>query len=210
MSSNKKYWKSVEELNENSSIVEALRNNEFVEEIPTDEFLSDKDSLSSSSTSRRDFLKYVGFSTAAATLAACEGPVHKSIPYVLQPEQIIPGVADYYATSMFDGFDFANLLVKTREGRPIKIENNKIIGAKFAANARVHASVLSLYDNMRLKQSKVTGKEATWQEVDLKIKAGLAEANTSGKQIVLLTSMMLYIFKICPSCGLAISLIFLL
>jgi molybdopterin-containing oxidoreductase family iron-sulfur binding subunit len=48
--------------------------------------------MSSSSTSRRrDFLKYVGFSTAAATLAACEGPVNKSIPYVLQPEQIIPG-----------------------------------------------------------------------------------------------------------------------
>ena len=69
MSSNKKYWKSVEELNENSSIVEALRNNEFVEAIPTDEFLSDKDSLSSYSTTRRDFLKYVGFSTAAATLA---------------------------------------------------------------------------------------------------------------------------------------------
>jgi MoCo/4Fe-4S cofactor protein with predicted Tat translocation signal len=44
MSSNKKYWKSVEELNENSSIVETLRNNEFVEEIPTDEFLGDKDS----------------------------------------------------------------------------------------------------------------------------------------------------------------------
>ena len=142
MSSNKKYWKSVEELNENSSIVETLRNNEFVEAIPTDEFLSDKDSLSSSSTTRRDFLKYVGFSTAAASLAACEGPVNKSIPYVVQPEQIIPGVADYYATTMFDGFDFANLLVKTREGRPIKIENNTVAGASFAANARVHASVL--------------------------------------------------------------------
>ena len=63
MSSNKKYWKSVEELNENSSIVETLRNNEFAEAIPTDEFLSDKDSLSSSSTTRRDFLKYVGFTT---------------------------------------------------------------------------------------------------------------------------------------------------
>ena len=188
MSSNKKYWKSVEELNENSSIVETLRNNEFVEEIPTDEFLADKDSLSSSSTTRRDFLKYVGFSTAAATLAACEGPVHKSIPYVLQPEQIIPGVADYYATSMFDGFDFANILVKTREGRPIKIENNKLAGAKFAANARVHASVLSLYDNMRLKQTKVGGKDATWQEADLKIKASLADAKASGKQVVLLTS----------------------
>jgi molybdopterin-containing oxidoreductase family iron-sulfur binding subunit len=188
MSSNKKYWKSVEELNENSSIVETLRNNEFVEEIPTDEFLSDKEALSSSSTTRRDFLKYVGFTTAAATLAACEGPVHKSIPYVLQPEQIVPGVADYYATSMFDGFDFANLLVKTREGRPIKIENNSIAGAKFAANARVHASVLSLYDSMRLKRTKVAQKDATWQEADLKIKASLADAKTKGGQIVLLTN----------------------
>ena len=188
MSSNKKYWKSVEELNENSSIVEALRNNEFIEEIPTDEFLSDKEALSSSSTTRRDFLKYVGFTTAAATLAACEGPVHKSIPYVLQPEQVIPGVADYYATSMFDGFDFANLLVKTREGRPIKIENNTITGAKFAANARVHASVLSLYDSMRLKRTKVSQKEATWQEADLKIKVSLADAKAKGGQIVLLTN----------------------
>jgi MoCo/4Fe-4S cofactor protein with predicted Tat translocation signal len=188
MSSNKKYWKSVEELNENSSIVETLRNNEFSEEIPTSDFLSDKDSLSSSSTTRRDFLKYVGFTTAAASLAACEGPVHKSIPYVVQPDTIIPGVADFYATTMFDGFDFANLLVKTREGRPIKIENNTIEGAKFAANARVHASVLSLYDSMRLKAPKKDSKSATWSEVDATIKASLAEAKTSGKQVVLLTN----------------------
>jgi molybdopterin-containing oxidoreductase family iron-sulfur binding subunit len=187
MSSNKKYWKSVEELNENSSIVETLRNNEFVEAIPTDEFLGDKDSLSNSSTTRRDFLKYVGFSTAAASLAACEGPVIKSIPYVVQPEQIIPGIADYYATSMFDGFDFANLLVKTREGRPIKIENNTIEGAKFSANARVHASVLSMYDNMRLKQPKVDQKNATWSDVDAKVKASLADAKATGAQVVLLT-----------------------
>ena len=188
MSSNKKYWKSVEELNENSSIVEALRNNEFVEEIPTNEFLSDAESLSNSSTSRRDFLKYVGFSTAAATLVACEGPVHKSIPYVLQPEQIIPGVADYYATSVFDGFDFANILVKTREGRPIKIDNNTLPGAKFAANARIHASVLSLYDSMRLKQPKIEGKSAPWSDVEAKLKASIAAAKTSGKQVVLLTN----------------------
>ncbi|MDD2985645.1 TAT-variant-translocated molybdopterin oxidoreductase [Flavobacterium sp.] len=187
MSSNKKYWKSVEELNENSSVVEALRNNEFVEPIPTDEFLGDKENLSNSSTSRRDFLKYVGFSTAAASLAACEGPVIKSIPYVVQPEQIIPGIADYYATSMFDGFDFANILVKTREGRPIKIENNTIEGAKFAANARVHASVLSMYDNLRLKQPKMNQKEVTWSEVDAKVKASLAEAAATGGQIVLVT-----------------------
>jgi molybdopterin-containing oxidoreductase family iron-sulfur binding subunit len=188
MSSNKKYWKSVEELNENSSIVETLRNNEFIEEIPTSDFLSDKDSLASSSTTRRDFLKYVGFTTAAASLAACEGPVHKSIPYVVQPDTIIPGVADFYATTMFDGFDFANLLVKTREGRPIKIENNTIEGAKFAANARVHASVLSLYDSMRLKSPKMDAKSATWSEVNAAIKASLAEAKGAGKQVVLLTN----------------------
>jgi molybdopterin-containing oxidoreductase family iron-sulfur binding subunit len=188
MSSNKKYWKSVEELDGNSSIVEALKNNEFVEEIPTDEFLGNGDALSSSSTTRRDFLKYVGFSTAAATLAACEGPVHKSIPYVLQPEQIIPGVADYYATSVFDGFDFANLLVKTREGRPIKVDNNTIAGAKFTANARVHASILSLYDSMRLKEPKIAGTTASWTDVNSKISSSVAEAKSKGGQVVLLTN----------------------
>jgi molybdopterin-containing oxidoreductase family iron-sulfur binding subunit len=90
MSSNKKYWKSVEELDESSSIVELLKQNEFVEQIPTDEFLGDKNTLESSSTSRRDFLKYVGFTTAAASLAACEGPVIKSIPYVVAPDEIVP------------------------------------------------------------------------------------------------------------------------
>lgn len=190
MASNKKYWKSVEELNENSSIVETLRNNEFVEELPTDEFLGDKDKLSSSSTTRRDFLKYVGFSTAAATLAACEGPVIKSIPYVVQPEEIIPGVADYYATTIADGFDFVNVLVKTREGRPIKIENNKLANAYSGANARVNASVLSMYDSLRLKQPKIEGKNASWDEVDAKVRASLQDAKSTGGNVVLLTNTM--------------------
>ena len=151
MSSNKKYWKSVEELDENSSIVKALQQNEFVEEIPVDKFLGDKETLETSSTSRRDFLKYVGFTTAAASLAACEGPIKKSIPYVVLPDEIIPGIANYYATTIADGFDFANILVKTREGRPIKIERNRLEQSVGSVNARVHASVLSLYDINRLE-----------------------------------------------------------
>ena len=190
MASNKKYWKSVEELNESSSIVETLRSNEFVEQIPVDEFLGDKENLSSSSTSRRDFLKYVGFSTAAASLAACEGPVVKSIPYVLQPEQIIPGVADYYATTIADGFDFANILIKTREGRPIKVENNNLEGARSGANARVHASVLSLYDSLRLKQPKINQKDSDWKAVTAKIKSSLQEAQAKGESVVVLTNTM--------------------
>jgi molybdopterin-containing oxidoreductase family iron-sulfur binding subunit len=187
MSSNKKYWKSVEELNENSSIVETLKQNEFVEEIPADEFLGDKDSLEASSTTRRDFLKYVGFSTAAATLAACEGPVIKSIPYVVQPEEIIPGVANYYATTMADGFDFASVLVKTREGRPIKIENNTLAATNGSANARVNASVLGLYDSLRLQSPRKDGNAISWDELDAEVAQKLTALKGSGKDIVLLT-----------------------
>ena len=185
MASNKKYWKSVEELKENSSIVDTLRQNEFVEEIPTDEFLGDKENLEASSTTRRDFLKYVGFTTAAASLAACEGPVVKSIPYVIKPDDIIPGVAEYYATTMADGFDFANVLVKVREGRPIKIEPNK--EANGTTNARVQASVLSLYDSLRLKEPKSNGAEISWADADSQIIAKLNEVKEAGLPIALLT-----------------------
>ncbi len=187
MASNKKYWKSEAELNPNDSIVEALRNNEFTEEIPVDEFLGDKENLSSSNTSRRDFLKYVGFSTAAATVAACEGPVHKSIPYVVQPDNIVPGVANYYATTIADGFDFASILVKTREGRPIKIENNTDAKVNGGANARVQASVLSLYDSKRIQGPMANGEPVEWKVLDATMMAKLNALKGSGKQVVLLT-----------------------
>ena len=187
MASNKKYWKSEAELNPNDSIVEALRNNEFTEEIPVDEFLGDKENLSSSNTSRRDFLKYVGFSTAAATVAACEGPVHKSIPYVVQPDNIVPGVANYYATTIADGFDFASILVKTREGRPIKIENNTDAKVNGGANARVQASVLSLYDSKRVQGPMANGEPVEWKVLDATVKAKLNALKGSNKQVVLLT-----------------------
>ncbi len=187
MSSNKKYWKSVEELNENSSIVETLKQNEFVEEIPTDEFLGNKETLEATSTTRRDFLKYVGFTTAAASLAACEGPVKKSIPYVVQPTEIIPGVANYYATTIANGFDFASVLVKTREGRPIKIENNNLATTNGSANARVNASVLGLYDNLRVKAPSKGGEELSWYDFNLETTKALTKIASSGKAIVLLT-----------------------
>ncbi len=188
MSSNKKYWKSVEELDPKySSEVEALKHKEFVDEIPVDEFLGDKENLESSSTTRRDFLKYVGFSTAAATMAACEGPVIKSIPYVVQPESIVPGVANYYATTIANGYDFASVLVKTREGRPIKIENNDLAETHGSANARVHASVLGLYDSLRVQGPQKEGEAISWIEFDDAVKTKLEELGNSGKDIVLLT-----------------------
>ncbi len=185
MASDKKYWQSVEEL-KGSSIVETLRNNEFVQDIPTDEFLGDKETLETSSTSRRDFLKYVGFTTAAASLAACEGPVRKSIPYVVQPNDIVVGVADWYATTMADGFDFANVLVKTREGRPILVMPNKEADADI--NARTVASILSLYDDkLRLKQPLKGESFLSWSNADKEIGAKLSELKEANAPVVLLT-----------------------
>ena len=188
MSNNKKYWKNLAELNsENNDVFDKLQNKEFVEEIPVDEFLSDKDNLANSSTTRRDFLKYIGFSTAAATLAACEGPVVKSIPYVVQPKEIIPGVANYYATTIGNGYDFANILIKNREGRPIKVEKNKLAPDSKSANARVHASILDLYDNARLSQPMKNNMPISWFGFEYETKSKLEEISRGSKEIILLT-----------------------
>ena len=187
MAENKTYWKSADQLNEGNPIIEQLEQKEFAEHIPVNEFLGDSETLEENSTSRRDFLKYVGFSTAAATLAACEGPVIKSVPYVVQPEQIRPGVANYYATAIADGFDFGSVLIKTREGRPIKVENNSDANVLGGANARVHASVLSLYDVKRLQGPKANGTDITWEDLNLQVGAKLKALAATGKEVIILT-----------------------
>ena len=136
-------------------------------------------------TSRRDFLKFLGFSTAVAALAGCEGAVHKTIPYVIQPESIVAGEANYYATCIADGFDFASVLVKTREGRPIAVLRNPEAKAGGAVNARILASVLSLYDENR-KPPTIAG-EGFWQKIDTDTLSALEKAKAEGKQIVMLS-----------------------
>ena len=186
MGNHKKYWKSELELSSDSKLIDKLENNEFVEDLPVGNLLADDNSLENSSASRRDFLKYLGFSTAAATLASCEGPVNKSIPYVVQPEQIRPGISNFYATSISDGFDFANVLVKTREGRPIKIEINNQ-SKDNSPNARVQASVLSMYDSSRNQGPTMDGQDISWDQFNLNVKAQLDAMKASNKKVVLLT-----------------------
>ena len=158
----KTYWKNVEQIDKKSALIKDIENKEFANQLPVDKILLDQEGLEADNTTRRDFLKYVGFSTTAAALAACEGPVIKSVPYVVQPEQIRPGIANYYATAIADGFDFASILVKTREGRPIKIESNNDAPDFCGANARVHASVLSLYDTKRIQTPKIKGQDSSF------------------------------------------------
>ena len=93
---NKKYWQSFSEYNE-SEQHNKLSADEFREELPSVNPNEGRE-LESSGASRRDFLKYLGFSTAAAALAAsCETPVKKAIPFVNKPDNFTPGIADYYA-----------------------------------------------------------------------------------------------------------------
>jgi len=177
MANTKKYWKGLEQFNEDPKFLASTKN-EFPEDIPVDEFLGDNESLENSSTTRRDFLKFLGFGVAAASLAACETPITKAIPYLNKPEEVTPGVANYYASTYFDGNDYAPILVKTREGRPIFISGNTSSTlTKGAVNARINSSVLSLYDNNRLKNPMMDGKESDWKSVDSAIKNGLANAS---------------------------------
>lgn len=186
----KKYWKGVEELRGDAEFVK-LKNDEFYEPIPVDEVIGRK-AESDSSTSRRDFLKFMGFGMAAASLAACEAPVRKAIPYVVKPEEITPGIPNYYASAYSDGHDYSSILVKTREGRPIKIDGNeKCPISRGATNARVQASVLSLYDEYRYKSPSKGGEDTGWNKIDEEIKAKLAEVSAKGGQIRILTSTIL-------------------
>lgn len=187
MASNKIQFRSIHELKD-PALNGKLAQKEFQDELPVDEILTDDQlTQSENGTSRRDFLKLLGFSTAAVTLAACEAPVVKTIPYVVKPHSIIPGVPNYYASAYFDGFDFASVLVKTREGRPIKIEANPAAGNLGKTSARAQASVLSLYDNDKIKQPKLDGKDATFDKVDDYAINAINQAAGAGKRIVLLS-----------------------
>ncbi len=154
----KKYWKGIEELNQTPEFKQ-LRDSEFPNQHAVEQFLVD-DQLAESSSGRRDFLKFLGFSVAAATLAACEAPVTKVVPYVNKPEDVTPGVATWYASTYYDGLSYASILVKTREARPIFIKGNKDFGfTKGGTNPQIIASVLGLYDSERLNGVRAKGSD---------------------------------------------------
>lgn len=200
MEMNRKYWKGIDELVETQQFVES-KNQEFPSQTTVEEFLGDEN-LKESSTGRRDFLKFLGFSVAAATVAACEAPVTKAIPYVNKPENVTPGMPTWYASTYYDGNSYASILVKTREGRPIYIKGNKDFGITHGAtNPQIIASVLGLYDSSRLTGPKMKSGAGAWDDV-LPSKADdyVKKALKASKKIAVVTNTV-----ISPSLSMAIS-----
>lgn len=171
------------------------RDPEFIKDLESElssvasESVMEDEKVLSLESNRRDFLKMLGFGIGAATLASCEIPVKKAIPYVIKPDTIVPGIANYYASTFVSGGDVCSVLVKTREGRPIKIEGNPLSSITGGGtSARAQASVLSLYDYNRIKGpssvSEGNLQDLDWKSLDEK----LSQAFSSAKNIRILSS----------------------
>ncbi len=180
---NKKYWQNFSEFNE-SEQHRNLSADEFKEDLPVISPDAGRE-LESSGATRRDFLKYLGFSTAAAAIAAsCETPVHKAIPFLHKPDDVVPGVADFYATTFVSEGESIPVVAKVRDGRPIKIEGNTFsFFTKGGTSAKAQASVLDLYDTSRQRFPMGSGSAISWEQLD---KAVTEELQAAGP-VVLLT-----------------------
>jgi molybdopterin-containing oxidoreductase family iron-sulfur binding subunit len=170
--SKKNFWISLDEYYEDPDALKQ-RNNEFQED-PFDEVFNGEGMQSN----RRDFLKVLGFGLTAATLAACQKtPVRYAVPYVNKPVDTTPGVANYYASTFYDGQEYASVLVKAREGRPIKIHGNKLSSiTQGGSSVRAESYLLGLYDNNRLKTAVQVGKDGTYKQ----LKWGTVDAQVRG------------------------------
>ena len=150
----KEYWRSLNQLAQTEKFRDFLLN-EFPEGI----------SEPPNQMNRRKFLNIMGASLALAGLTSCRRPVEKIIPYVTAPEQIIPGIPQYYATTMPLGTKAYGIMVESHEGRPTKIEGNENHPSSLGGtNAMILASILGLYDPDRSQLVRQRGKEKNWSE----------------------------------------------
>ena len=182
------YWKSLDELRRElrRELRQEQRPDVPQEEPRLDSHAEPPQSPTSLGTTRRDFLGLMGFSLGAA--ACSRAPVEHALPFVRQPETITPGVATWYATTCGACPASCSLLVKTRDGRPIKIEGNdqsSLFGGGTCAVGQ--AAVLSLYDEARLRGPLWHGAPATWEDIDARVADQVRAASAVRERIVLLT-----------------------
>src|SRR5712691_9584433 len=175
----KQYWRTLEELAEDPKFEELLHR-EFPRQAPSEW---------DDSVDRRDFLKLMGASLAFAGLSGCgRAPEQHIVPYVKQPDGLVLGKPQFYATAMPFGADAIGLLVESHEGRPTKIEGNPDHPSSLGAtNAFAQASILNLYDPDRAQTVTNFGEIRTWSaflDTAQVIAAELKGANGEGFRIL--------------------------
>jgi MoCo/4Fe-4S cofactor protein with predicted Tat translocation signal len=150
------YWRSLEELADTPEFQELIQR-EFPENAST---FTDP-------VGRRQFLKLMSASLALAGVGACtRQPTETIVPYVRQPEEIVPGKPLFFATAMVLGGYAEPVLAESHMGRPTKIEGNPEHPASLgAASPFAQASVLSLYDPDRAKTITYRGEVRTWSDL---------------------------------------------
>jgi len=165
------YWRSLEELAEEPGFDDVMHR-----EFPR------LASEWAEGCSRRDFLRLAGASLALAGLAGCtKQPLEPIVPYVVQPERIVLGQPLYFATAFPVSGIARPIIVKSMEGRPIKVEGNPQHGASLgAADAHSQAAVLGLYDPDRSQTIGYNGKVRPWETLQAAIRAALSQQQASG------------------------------
>jgi Fe-S-cluster-containing dehydrogenase component/anaerobic selenocysteine-containing dehydrogenase len=139
-------------------------------------------------TSRRDLLSLMGFSLGALGLGGCRAPVQHAVPLPTASSEMVPGVPNLFATTCGGCGASCSLVVKQRDGRPIKIEGNEASPLTGGGTCAVgQASVLSLYDDARLRGPVWLGNQVSWPEIDRHIKAMLDAGDRDARAIVLLS-----------------------
>jgi MoCo/4Fe-4S cofactor protein with predicted Tat translocation signal len=175
----KPMWRTLDELAEDPAFRERLYN-EFPSEV---EALSDP-------VARRTFMKLMGASLALAGVGACtRQPAEKIVPYVRQPEELIPGRPLFYATAMPLGGAATGLLVESHEGRPTKVEGNPLHpGSLGASDVFAQAAILGLYDPDRSQTLTNVGEIKPWSAFLAMIRAALtAQQPLKGAGLRILT-----------------------
>jgi molybdopterin-containing oxidoreductase family iron-sulfur binding subunit len=173
----KEFWRSLEDLSR-SDVFDDFMAQEFPQQaVPLEKGVD-----------RRDFVKLMGASVAMASLAACRQPADAIIPYVNQPESIIPGKPLYFASAFTLGGVATGVLVESHMNRPTKIEGNPEHPSSLgASDAFMQASVLGLYDPDRSQVVRKLGDTATWGDFIGAVQPALNAAKKNGSSLRILT-----------------------
>ena len=172
------YWRSLDELSRSADFESVLANEFPQQALP----------LQRGSVDRRDFMKLMSASMALAGLAACNRPEQKIVPYVRQPENLVPGRPLFFATAMTLGGVATGVLAESHLGRPTKIEGNPDHPSSLgASDAQMQASILGLYDPDRAQVVYQLGEIRTWSEFVAALVPITANAKSSGAGLRLLT-----------------------